>query len=357
MILFNYLLYFSLSRGPRIIHIDPNHDGDCFDKPCAMKTATLVVRAADTVIFPAVVIHPNSYPSEFSDLFIQLTLMNTTVLSKGTVVDGKLLAGEMLWQITSHPVYTWTVFENWTFRHFSKPIAKRQYTWSTGPFVIFKDCTFEDCDADLFTMSGGTIIFENCIFRNIKNGRIVKAVSEVRADFTDCSFENCNALFFHGSDASFVNCRFNNMNGQRGGAVYAAKSTIYVERCLFMNCNAEFNGGAIYIRDSPKNFECEVKNSCFINTHAGINGSAIYAYLSYVELSGNCYSKEDDVMNFAGEFVITNTTVDSKCIECMKMPPAEVIPNDYTPVDTNKWYQFDDLKSDTTIIIDDDDDL
>lgn len=355
------LLTFIHSRGPRTIHIDPNYDGDCFETPCAMKTATLIVRAADTVIFPPTVIRPNNYPSEFSDLFIQLTLMNTTVISKGTVVDGTYLAGDMLFQVTSHPVYTWTIFHNWTFRHFSKPIFTRQYTWSTGPFLIFRDCVFEDCQYDLFIMKGGTIFFENCQFKNI-SGRPIKAVSELRVDFTDCIFESTQALFFHGSDASFVNCKFSNIKGQRGGAIYTAKSTLFVNRCSFSNCLAEANGGAIYIRESSENFETEIQDSCFIHNHAKINGSDIYVYLSRIELSGeNCFTQsfEESVYSFSSEVSIQNNKsviIDDKCFDCLKKKPAEVLENDYTPTDTNKWYQFDDLKPGTTIQLDEEED-
>lgn len=362
MILFALFFINIQSRGPRTIHIDPNFDGDCFETPCTMKTATLIVRAADTVIFPATTIRPNSYPSEFSDLFIQLTLMNITVISKGTVVDGTFLAGGMLFQVTSHPDYTWTLFHNWTFKHFSKPIFTRQYTWSTGPYLIFRDCTFEDCQYDLFVMKGGTIFFENCHFKNI-SGRPIKAVSEFRVDFTDCVFESTQALFFHGSDATFVNCKFLNCNGQRGGAIYTAKSTLFINRCVFSNCFAKANGGAIYIRDSHEDFESEIKDSCFINNHAELNGSDIYVYLSKIELSGeNCFTQsfEKSVFYFSSEISFqnksTNIIINDKCIDCLSKEPVKVIENDYTPTDTNKWYQFDDLKPGTIIDIDDDND-
>ena len=349
------LFVLASSRGLRTLHVDPTREGDCFDTPCSISTAAIVVRAGDTVIFSDTTIQPHSYPSDFSDLFIQLSLMNTTVLATNSIIDGSLLTGEMMWQITSHPVYTWTLFDKWTFKNFNKPIAKRQYTWSSGPYLFFRDCTFNNCAEDLFVMNGGTVFFENCAFINI-TGRVIKAVSEVRADFVDCSFTNCHSLFFHGSDASFVNCRFVEMDGKRGGAIYAAKTTLHVDHCTFANCNAHVNGGAIYIRDSAKIFESEIKNSCFINTNAKEDGNAIYIYLSHVNLEGNCYSNENDVSIFESEVNHSNYTINDKCIDCINKPPANVIPNDYTPVDTNKWYQFDDLKSETTIIIDEDDD-
>lgn len=345
-----------ICRDPRTLYIDPNRDGDCFEIPCSMKTGALLVRTADTLIFPATTIYPNSYPSEFSDLFIQLSLMNTTVISKGTIVDGKFLAGDMLFQITSHPEYTWTLFQNWTFRHFSKSIFTRQYTWSTAPFIIFRDCIFENSKADLFAIKGGTYVFENCVFRNI-SGRSIKAISEVRCDFTGCLFESCQALFFYGSDASFTNCRFIRMYGQRGGAVYTAKTTLYIERCLFINCTAKFKGGALYLRDSLECFETEIKTSCFIDTNANVNGSSIYSYLSSIKLSGkNCFTSDfnQSVCNVGGTINIEETQiVDDKCRACITMPLIDIISIDYSPIDTNKLYQFDDLKPGSMIIVDD----
>ena len=48
--------------------------------------------------------------------------------------------------------------------------------------------------------------------------------------------------------------------------------------------------------------------------------------------------------------------IDDKCVDCLSKEPVKVIENDYTPTDTNKWFQFDDLKPGTIIDIDDDDD-
>lgn len=285
-----------------------------------------------------------------------MSLMNTTAMSHGTIIDGKLLSGDMLWQITSHGVFTWTLLDNFTFRNFAKPIAVRQYTWSAGPYIIFRNCVFEDSTADLFSLNGGTIIFENCAFRNL-TGRPIKTVGEVTADFVDCTFDNCQALFFSGSDASFTNCRFLNMRGQRGGAIYAAKTTLFVGHCIFVNCQAQVNGGAIYIRESNERFESEVANSCFVRTHAGVNGSAIYSYLSHLSLNQNCFESELAVSELGSSLEISGTLYDDKCAECQMRIPTEYIPIDYTPVDTNKWYQFDNLEPGTTIVIDEDDEL
>lgn len=343
----------SSSREPRTLYIDPNSDGDCFETPCAMKTATLVVRAADTIHFSSATIRPGSYPSEFSDLFIQLTLMNTTVVSHGTIVDGRYLAGDMLWQITSHPHFTWTLFHNWTFVHFTKPIATRQYSWSSAPFVVFRDCVFEDSTADLFVMKGGTMIFENCIFKNV-SGRPLKAISENIAEFIDCVFDDCTALFFHGSDAMFTNCMFKNMKGQRGGAIYASKTTLHVERCDFINCKADINGGSIYVRDLAEIFESDIINSCFYNSNAKYNGSAVYSYLSYISIDNSCFNDESSIMYYEGNITMLNNEYND-CKMCLTRPKVETIGYQFTPTDTFKWWHLDDLNPGSTIVIDDDD--
>jgi len=298
-----------------------------------------------------------SYPSEFSDLFLQMSLMNVSGISHGAVVDGRYLAGDMLFQITSHPHFTWTVFNNWTFRHFSRPIATRQYTWSPGPYIVFRDSSFEDSSDDLFKMKGGTIIFENCVFRNI-GGRVIKGISEATAEFVDCMFENCSSVFLHGCEAMFTNCIFKDMKGQRGGAIHSIKSTLHVENCKFIRCSADINGGAIYIRDSEEHFESEIIGSCFIGNVAGVNGSSVYAYLSHLTLKDNCYDSNNSIIEHMSELVEeTNNEIDSKCTKCLSKPNKNVIHDDFSPCDTFKWWQLDDLKPGSIIVIDDEDEL
>jgi len=342
------------ARDPsRRLHVDPVLDGDCFNTPCSLRTATLTVRCADVLYFSGTVITPTSYPSEFSDIFLQMSLMNATAFGRGTVIDGRLLAGEMLWQITSHAVFTWVVIDNFTFRHFAKPIATRQYAWSAGSYVVFRGCVFEDSTADLFSVHGGTLLFENCVFRNV-SGRAVKAVGQVAVDMVACAFENCAALFFAGSDAAFTNCRFTGMRGQRGGAVYAAKTTLLVDHCVFRDCAAAVNGGALYVRDSAGQFESEVRDSCFVGTRAAVNGSAIFTYASRLEGSGNCFADEESVACLAGTVNFTGSVHDRACSACLRREPAEGIEYGFEPVDTNRWYQLDDLKPGTEIVLDDD---
>lgn len=352
--MFPLLCALCFPRDPRTLYVDPHMDGDCFTAACSMKTAALVVRTADTIHFPSIKIKPTCYPSEFSDLFIQLSLMNTTVVSHGAIIDGTLLVGEMLAQITSHSEFTWTVFVNWTFVNFSRPILTRQYTWSSAPYVVFRDSTFENCNGDLFSITGGTIIFENCIFKNI-TGRTMKALSESHVDFIDCTFEVCHSLFFHGADASFINCIFKDSYGDRGGAIHARKSTVNIRGCSFVRCNATINGGAIYIRDSPENFETEITDSSFIGCNAQ-NGTDIYVYLSSIRMRRNCYANKDSVFYYLSTVDEDEIVNEDGCVESLGRR-VKYIQDEFIPTDTNKWWQLDDLKPGSTIIIDDDDDI
>ena len=155
--------------------------------------------------------------------------------------------------------------------------------------MVFEDCTFESNTHDLFAATGGHWVFVNCIFRNIK-GRVFKALSETCVEFEDCTFEETQATFGFGADLIFRNCIFTKTFGQRGGAIYAAKSTLYVENCKFISTNATFNGGAIYIRDSHEKYQSEITGCCFLNTFAKMNGTAIYSYMSDLHVSNNIFS-------------------------------------------------------------------
>ena len=337
------LLLAEISREPRILAVDPHKDGDCFSEPCSIKTAAMAVRTADIVHFGPFLLNPSSYPSEFSDLMNQLTLMNTTVYSDGAVVDGTFLAGEMLFQVTSHPHYTWTRLVNWTFQHFSKPIWKREFTWSTAPYIVFTDCEFIDSASDLFVVKGGTYIFENCEFANI-DGRVVKAVSGANFLFIDCSFSNCSSFFFHDSDATFRNCVFMDMHGDRGGAIHSSRSTLYVDGCAFINCSASVNGGALYVRESSNS--TEITNNCFVSNRAAVNGTAIYAYASSITISANSFDTSDHLFTLASSVKETNTTINARCVH---HPSGISLDRDFLPCDTFKLWELDTLEPDTVI--------
>ncbi|EAY18178.1 hypothetical protein TVAG_122440 [Trichomonas vaginalis G3] len=352
----NILLSGSFSRDPRTVFIDPRVEGDCFSSPCSISNAARVIRTADTVHFPEnYKISLTSYPSEFSDLIVQLSLHNTTVHSHGTIVDGSNLAGSIGVELVSHPHYTWSVLIGWTFRNFSKPIFLRDQLWSYAPYMVFRDCTFEYCDDSIFKLAGGMFIFENCVFNHISEYP-VRCEYQVHLEFVDCKFTNCKSLFIRKSDAIFTNCVFKDTFGDRGGAIYAEKSTLYVNHCFFIHTNASSNGGAIYIRDSIPKYESEITNSSFIETNAQGNGSAIFIYKSSVNLTNNCLPSKDSIHYQDSQDLSTNISY-SNCEDWLNTDNIEVISDDFTPVDTFKLWKLDDLKDGTTISIEDEDEL
>jgi hypothetical protein len=183
-------------------------------------------------------------------------------------------------------------------------------------------------------MNGGTLIFENCVFRNI-NGRTLKAISDVHADFVDCTFERGAELFLGGSDASFTNCRFTRMRGRRGGAIHSMRLTLFVDHCVFTDCEAAVHVGVIYARESSAAFESEIRNSCFGANTAAANRSDIFVYQSHFEARESCFGDKGGVMNMAGDVVMENVTYEKQCLGCLKGLPANILENDYSPVDTN----------------------
>jgi hypothetical protein len=249
------------------------------------------VRTADIIQFKDKVLYPSSYPSEFSDLLEGAVQNNITLVAmdSGTVIDGKLLTGGMLYYLENQRRFTWAKLKGFTFRHFDKLIGVRKNSWSTYPQLVFEGCTFEDSTHDLFSTTGGHWVFVNCVFRNI-SGRPFKALSETTVEFEDCTFENVQASFAFGADMIFRNCIFTRTEGQRGGAIYAAKSTLYVHGCKFIECQASVSGGAIYIRDSHEKYQSEVSDNCFWGCSAVSNGTSIYSYLSDLDVHGNVFS-------------------------------------------------------------------
>lgn len=320
--------------------------GDCFNTECSFNEAMLTLRCADVIHLKDKIVYPPSYPSEFSDLIENAAQSNVTLVARpeGTVIDGSFLTGGVMYYLENQKRFTWCKMVGFTFRNFHKLIMSRQHTWSVYPMMIFQDCTFEDSDTDLFSCSGGVWVFINCAFKNIK-GKPFKALSETQVEFIDCHFENTSSIFGFGADLMFRNCIFKDTVGQRGGSVYASKSTLYVDKCKFINTRAQLYGGSIYIRDSREVYESEISNSCFLNTQAK-NGSAIYGYLSFLTVHDNVFSAQNDkqqtVFNFGEEIKMTNNKFGGDAEACIRAHEPLNEPDLYYPCDTYQNHQFDD---------------
>jgi hypothetical protein len=293
--MFSLLFALSCSRDSTFLYASQQGTGDCFDSSCSFNEASLRLRAADVIYIKDKQVYPPSYPSEFSDLIEGAVQNNVTLVAQdgGTVIDGKMLTGGVMYYLENQRRFTWAKFKGFTFRHFEKLIMGRTRSWTTFPQIVFENCNFEDSTHDLFSTTGGHWVFVNCVFRNL-TGRPFKALSETCVEFEDCTFENVQAVFGYGADLIFRNCIFLRTFGGRGGAIYAAKTTLYVRDCKFIETKATANGGAIYIRDSHEKYQSEISRSCFSGTKAAMNGTAVYAYLSDLNLNNNIFAGDED---------------------------------------------------------------
>jgi hypothetical protein len=342
----SFLLASGYCRDSTNLYASQQGTGDCFNTDCSFNEAMLTLRTADVIRIKDKTIYPPSYPSEWSDLIEGAVQSNVTIMSHdgNTVIDGKFMTGGVMYYLENQRRFTWGKFVGFTFRNFNKLIMSRQHSWSLFPQVVFQDCNFEDCTSDLFSTSGGVWVFINCNFKNIK-GKPFKALSESVVEFVDCTFEDTYSLFGYGCDFMFRNCIFKNTNGQRGGAIYASKSTLYVNKCKFINTHAQYYGGAIYIRDSREVYESEISDSCFYQTQAK-NGTAIYGYLSFLDVHGNTFStlndKQQTVFNFGEDIKLNKNSFGGDAERCIREHEPLDEPDLYFPCDTYQRHETDD---------------
>jgi hypothetical protein len=338
------LLLFSVSRESTNLYTSTQGTGDCFNTECSFNEAMLTLRVADVVHIKDKIITPAAYPSEFSDLIEGAAHSNVTLvgIEGGTVVEGSLLTGGLMYYLENQRRFSWAKFQGFIFRHFSKLLMSRQHSWSTYPQLVFQDCIFEDNSHDLFSTTGGHWIFINCVFRN-NSGRIFKALSETTVEFIDCTIESSQAAFGFGADLIFRNCIFIKTFGQRGGAIHAAKSTLYVNKCKFIDTKASANGGAIYIRDSHEKYQSEISESCFLRTKAALNGTAIYSYLSYIDVKKNVFAEgEESFYAFTSEVNADGNVYNGDAEACLRNHQPLDEEDQFFPCDTYQRHEFDD---------------
>lgn len=345
------LVYLSLSRESTNLYASQQGTGDCFSDACSFNEAFLTLRVADVIHIKDKAIYPPSYPSEFSDLIESAAQSNVTLVAAdgGTVIDGKFLTGGVMYYLENQRRFTWGKFQGFTFKNFKKLIMSRQHCWSTYPMMVFQDCVFEDCKTDLFSAAGGTWVFINCVFRNIE-GRPFKALAETIVEFVDCQFEKTGSVFAHGADLMFRNCIFSDMTNDRGGCIYARKTTLYVNKCVFVNCKARQSGGAIYVRESNEKFNSEISNNVFHSCSAAVNGSSVYIYMSSLEVRDNQFSGDPEgahkevyeYIGEVGEFLTNKYHVDTQVLVDQYQPLNE--PDQFFPCDTYQRHEFDNAR-------------
>jgi hypothetical protein len=151
------LLPFSLSRDLRTLYISNIGDGDCFDSACNYTTASHVLMNGDVLIFEDTKVAVTSYPSPLSDLLHTSMFLNVTMHAKDgkTVIDGRFMAGESLFNVHSASRFCWAKFEDFTFTNFEKPVLIRIMAETPWPLIVFSGCSFVENKADIFNVKGG----------------------------------------------------------------------------------------------------------------------------------------------------------------------------------------------------------
>ena len=131
--------------------------------------------------------------------------------------------------------------------------------------VTLRDLSIVDCKSveGGAICNSGTLLVDNCIFRNNFAFNTGGAISSVENG--DCKIYN--SVFINNS--VICNDEYENANG---GAVYSLKSDLLVDSCRFVgnfakgNCLNAISGGAIYVGAYLNNVP-SVKNSNFINNY------------------------------------------------------------------------------------------
>lgn len=339
--MFALLFSIALARELRTLHASENGDGDCINDACGFDEAANVVMNGDTIIFDDARLAVTSYPSTLSDLLHTSMFMNVTFIAKDdkTVIDGRFMAGESLFNVHSASRFCWAKFSGFTFRNFEKHVMIRVMAETPWPLVIFQGCSFVENKQDVFNLKGGTFQFDNCAFKNNLH-RAIKAVTEATVELTDCVIERSEASFFFDCDVIVNNCRFTENFGSRGGALYLSKVTLLVDGTKFIRNRAKMNGGAIYIRESSVDYECEVRRSCFVENQAGVNGTAVYTYWSDIIVRESCFTDEESraVFEFGSNNVKTSNDFVSRCQSCLQFVP-EV--DDFEPIRADPDFDID----------------
>ena len=339
-----FFLLFSLvfSRDLRELHVSEGADGDCETSACSFDRAHNILRNGDILIFEDPKISITSYPSAISDLLHAAMFLNVTLIAKsdtGTIFDGRFMAGESLFDVKSTARFSWLKIKGFTFTNFEKPVMMRIISETPWPLVIFRDCTFKNNKNDIFNLKGGTFQFDNCQFKDNLQ-RPIKAVTEAIVDITDSLFQNSESMFFFDCDISIRNSRFIENNGGRGGALYLSKVTLNVDGCKFIRNKAKNNGGAIYIRESIDDYQCEIQNSAFIDNEAGVNGTAFYGYWADVIIHDNCFSDDESkaIFEFKSHNNKSNNEFSSQCKKILQYEPKT---DDFDPVMADPDYDID----------------
>ena len=255
-----------------------------------------------------------------------------TILTK----DG----GSRLFSGNGSTLYDW-IWDGLTFTNNSKDKVSTDrggifyFNGSTKGTLMFKNCIFKNVKSTsgsggaIFDFNTGTTTFkatfENCEFSNNENTAgnggaiLVESGSDAVIKFVNCDFtankvtgsNKCGGAIYSTKDinATFENCNFsNNMSSGDGGAIYNTASSMTFQNCEFTSNQTTAGNGAVIYNNSDDETISKFVNCDFTsNTVTGTNkcGGAIYNNASTV-IVDNC--------SFVGNETTTGSNADGGAI-------------------------------------------
>ena len=147
-------------------------------------------------------------------------------------------------------------------------------------------------------------IFKSTEFHTTTDKPIIQLLN------SDAMIDNCNftgsktsGVYAVNSNLDILSTTFRNMMGENGGAVFFQGKEFHATNCLFINCTASKNGGALYLL--AKNGV--VAHSTFYRTQAKV-GPSVFSVKSII-ISGCSYERpfKDEFVGSIGISFLTNT--------------------------------------------------
>lgn len=156
---------------------------------------------------------------------------------------------------------------------------------SDMPRLVLENVCFDgEKRARAILADGGVLKANNCQFERCydKSGGAGGSIYAKKSNLfvENCVFKDCyvsavgGAVYVEAATAELITCTFRQCSGKDGGGGYFHQCTYTILQCEFFECEAKKNGGAICFQEA----EGTIGKSDFGNCSAGIAGGGIYAY-------------------------------------------------------------------------------
>lgn len=220
---------------------------------------------------------------------------------------------------------------NITFNNVRSNFSKTLFMNALNSLVFIKNSLFLDLNNSLIDALFCSIEILNCVFFNISsktNYGIIKIMSSFSFIISNTTFSFINGklggvvTILNNNERSYCSLYsvfFKNCHAEHGAALYLYNQNINISNCLFENCLAKFNGGAILF-DCLEEKKCKwlIYDSHFFNNSAS-QGGAYHSNNYLPENDRYCVFFNNSAIygpNFSAFPVKLSLTVEEKIIDC-----------------------------------------